>query len=97
MNNTIKAYKFFREKPDGTVTIGDSDEPRLNVEEFRNLQALMPGVGWIGFYYPRPIDICNDAYVPSADHALFLENFTKDPTKFLTFKKPIEENGNNNI
>lgn len=91
----MKTFKFFREKPDGTYCIGDSDKPRLTVEEFRKLQKLMHGVGWVGFSYPRPIDISNGSYVPSKDHELFLENYKKDPSKFLTFNKP-NNNGNDN-
>lgn len=90
-----RIFKFFHEQPDGTVTIGDS-EVRLTVVEFRKLQVLMPGVGWVGFSYPRPEDIANDSYKPYPEHAEFLENYKQDPSKFLTFKKPIEENGNNN-
>lgn len=89
MNRT---FKFFREKPDGSYCIGDS-EVRLTVEQFRKLQALMPQVGWLGFYYPRPEDILNDAYKPSEDHAEFLKNYEKDKSKFLTLNKP-KNNGN---
>lgn len=84
----MKTFKFFREKPDGTISVGDS-EVRLTVEQFRKLQALMPQVGWIGIYFPRPIDISNPSYQPSADHAEFLKNYANDPSKFLSFNKSI--------
>lgn len=87
-------YRFFKENPDGSVRV---DDKNLTLKEFKKLQALMPGAKWAGMMYPRPEVITNYAYVPSVDHATFLENYKADPTKFLTTKKPnTQTNANNN-
>lgn len=77
-------YKLFRENPDGSVQV---DGKNLTLVEFTKLQLLMPGRKWMGIMYPRPEEITNYAYEPSANHAAFLENYKADPSKFLTKPK----------
>lgn len=82
----MEIFKSFHENTDGSVEI---DGKNFKLEEFWKLQRLMPTMRWVGIMYPRPEVITNYAYQPSADHAAFLENYKKDPSKFLKLNKPM--------
>jgi len=78
-------YKQFKENPDGSITV---EGKRLTPNQFVKLGKLMPEVKWIGFCFLRPEDVLNDTYTPTADQAAFNENYARDPSKFVVFKRP---------